>query len=262
VGRGIVTGARHRSGVCAWHLVLRRPGVAPGLELAKGGQICYNMRRCPGRMGKDPIARSMRTMEIVRFLRQEVKAALKLSPWLLISLLVAAVLVGVDPAATWGLFQSPLPAATSPLPTETVALPPETLPPPPEMPTLAATLIVTPTQTPIITATATLVPTVLPTEMPPVATAAPLTPTVPLVPSVSPQLSEPEATVEEIQHYAAEDSNFKFEWGMLFDSFALGASYVWMCCGVLLLVLVPVFFIVLWVASKRRRQGNDQQQLE
>jgi hypothetical protein len=203
---------------------------------------------------KDLIIRSVRNMEITHLVQQEVKAALRLSLWLLVPLLLAAVFVGIDPAATWGLFQSPPPTTTqSPLPTDTV-------PPPTEIPALTPTEIVTPTQAPIVTATAILTPTFAPTEIPPTATTAPPVPTATLAPSVTPAVSVPEATTEESQRYPTEDANLKFDWGMLFDSVALGASYVWICCGVLLLVLVPVFSIVLWVANKRRQQDKDQQQ--
>jgi hypothetical protein len=44
---------------------------------------------------------------------------------------------------------------------------------------------------------------------------------------------------------------------MLFDSLALAASYLWLCCGVILLLGVPLLFIVLWVASRRRNQPEE-----
>ena len=44
---------------------------------------------------------------------------------------------------------------------------------------------------------------------------------------------------------------------MLFDSVALGMTYLWMCCGALALFAVPVAFVVLWVAGKRYRQSEE-----
>ena len=55
----------------------------------------------------------------------------------------------------------------------------------------------------------------------------------------------------------AEDANLAFDWGMLFDSVALGVSYLWLCCGVLFLFAVPVGFVVLWVVSKRREAQEE-----
>jgi hypothetical protein len=44
---------------------------------------------------------------------------------------------------------------------------------------------------------------------------------------------------------------------MLFDSVALGLTYMWLCCGVLVLFGIPVVFVILWVASKRQAQAQD-----
>jgi hypothetical protein len=49
---------------------------------------------------------------------------------------------------------------------------------------------------------------------------------------------------------------------MLFDSLALGATYIWMCCGALVLFGVAFLFVILWVASKRFRQPEETEQPE
>jgi hypothetical protein len=41
---------------------------------------------------------------------------------------------------------------------------------------------------------------------------------------------------------------------MLFDSVALAVSYLWLCCGVFVLLGIPLFFLILWIAGKRRQQ--------
>jgi len=41
---------------------------------------------------------------------------------------------------------------------------------------------------------------------------------------------------------------------MLFDSLALGLTYVWMGCGVLVLLAIPAVFLVLWLVSRRRQE--------
>jgi hypothetical protein len=44
---------------------------------------------------------------------------------------------------------------------------------------------------------------------------------------------------------------------MLFDTVALAISRIWLCCGILVLVGIPVGFGILWVASKRRGQQEE-----
>jgi hypothetical protein len=77
--------------------------------------------------------------------------------------------------------------------------------------------------------------------------------------STTPSPTQPEATADE--RYAEGESNLKFDWSMLFDSIALGASYIWLCCGVLVVVSIPVAFAVLWVGG-RRRHPEPQGQAE
>jgi hypothetical protein len=45
---------------------------------------------------------------------------------------------------------------------------------------------------------------------------------------------------------------------MLFDSMALFFSYVWLCCGILLFIAVPLFFFVLWRTSASRQDEAGQ----
>jgi hypothetical protein len=66
-----------------------------------------------------------------------------------------------------------------------------------------------------------------------------------------------EAEPDSGQRYAQQDSNLLFDWSVLIDSVALGLSYVWLCCGVLVVLGIPAFFIVLWLASRRRQQGEE-----
>jgi hypothetical protein len=82
-------------------------------------------------------------------------------------------------------------------------------------------------------------------------------PTLTVPPSPTSTTVEATATPDERQRYAEEDSNLRFEWGMLFDSVALGLSYAWLCCGVLVLVAVPIVFLILWVAHRRRQQQRE-----
>jgi hypothetical protein len=181
----------------------------------------------------------MRNRRIVKLVRRETKALLKLGPWVLVSLVLAAVLWRTDLAAISGLFQSPAtPTATSEVPTAA--------PTPSEAPTELPTTAPTPT--------ATFTPTL--TTVPPTPTIeVTLTPTETLA-TATPALS---ATVEadESGRYASEDATLRFDWGMLFDTVALGLSYLWLCCGILLFLSIPVVFVLLSVASKRKRQEEE-----
>lgn len=183
----------------------------------------------------------MRNLELVRLVRREARGIRKLIPWVLVSLLLAAVLWRTDLAATSGLFQSP---ATLTPTTEPTTPTTEPATPTPATPTQSPTPMVTesPTATPR--------PSDTPTAITPTATDTPVP---------SPTLDEGQGTQEpdEEGRYPDEDSNVAFEWGMLFDTVALAISRIWLCCGILVLLGIPVGFVVLWVASKRRGQQEE-----
>ena len=167
----------------------------------------------------------------------------KLIPWVLVSLLLAAVLWRTDLVATSGLFQSP-------------ATPPPTAGPTTPTPTTEPTTPTPATPTPSATPMATASPTATPQ---PSETPATVTPTATDTPVPSPTLDEGQGTPEpdEEGRYPDEDSNVAFEWEMLFDTVALAISRIWLCCGILVLLGIPVGFVVLWVASKRREQQEE-----
>lgn len=216
-----------------------------------------------GRLGKDLIAQLMKSFGSFERIRREIRAALKFSPWLLGSLLLTAVLWRADLAATSELFQSPLPTdgVESPLATPTepptavpTQVPTDSLTGTPEAPTATMEPVASPTPelpsptatvaTPTPTATATF--TVTPTEVPPTLTPLPTATSTPGEPSSGDENRYPEG-----------DSNLVFDWSMLVDSTALAVSYVWLCCGAIILVGIPVIFAVLWIASKRREQEEE-----
>jgi hypothetical protein len=186
------------------------------------------------------MVRPTRKSRTMQQLRRELGAMLKLCPWVLAALLLVAVFWQADLAATTGLFQSP-PTAGPPtlIPTDT----------PPSLPTLEATETVTVEATLELTPTATLEPAA--TETPSPEAAATVVPT-------ATWTAEPAAEEGDSQgRYAEGESDLKFEWGMLLDSLALGVSYIWLCCGAVILVGLPVVFAVLWTASRRRRSLSE-----
>lgn len=204
----------------------------------------------------------MRISEVIRWARRELGALVRLSPWIVASLLLAAGIWRTDLSATSGLFQSP-PTATT--------LPPRSTPTPTQSPTVA------PTDTPVSTTepSATPEPTTLPTEIPATATEVPVEPTeapatetpAPVAPAGVQATDTPAPTATEergeqevepdSEAQSPEDPNLEFDWGELFDALALGASYLWLGCGILLVLLLPFLFIALWVASNRRKQQEE-----
>jgi outer membrane biosynthesis protein TonB len=204
------------------------------------------------------MTRPMNNQEMVRRLRREAKAALRLGPLVLASLLLAAIVWRADSAAISGTFQSsiigtptvPAPVDTAtPVPTSTATGQP-TAPFPPGTATAEPTAPA-PSETP------TLIPTEASAE--PSATAMPTEPPPADTPSPTPTSAEAtvEPTPDDKQRYPDGETDLKFEWGMLFDSVSLLLSYIWLFCGVLVFLTVPILFIVLWVASKRRQQQQE-----
>jgi hypothetical protein len=195
------------------------------------------------------MTRPTKNQEMVRRLRREVKAALKPSPLLLAAVLVAAMVWRADSAAISGTFQSSIiGTATAPAPLDTATATAT------GQPTATAPLG---TATEALPGTATVGPsapapgdtaTGMPTEVPPTAT---------LTPAPTDVVGTVEPTPDDKQRYPDGETDLKFEWGMLFDSVSLLLSYIWLFCGVLIFLTVPILFIVLWVASKRRQQQQE-----
>jgi hypothetical protein len=211
---------------------------------------------------------TMKKSDLVRWATQEIWAALRLFPLILVALLLVALFWHAGSAADSGLFQSsPVQPTTSPTlqPTSTPTTQPTQAPT--AQPTQAPTT--QPTQAPTLQPTAPVPTQTLPPagtdQVPPTQTpAATVTPTPSAQPTTITPVPSPTGgpgaaspTPDENQRYAGEDSNLNFEWGMLFDSLALFLSYTWLCCGALLFLAVPLVFVVLWVASKRRQPQEE-----
>lgn len=201
-------------------------------------------------LGKGGMASLKKRLGIAKIARREVRGLLSLGPWVLISLVLVALLSGADLAATAGLFQSPPPTEPA---TEVPTATEEVIPPTPtEAPVVVETATDFPTSTTVPTETP--VPTV-PTELSPTPTA---TPTMALIEAtVTPAPSATPTPEQDPDRYAEGESELTFDWAMLVDSAALAFTYVWLCCGVLVLLSIPVLFLVLWAASKRRQQSGE-----
>lgn len=197
----------------------------------------------------------MRNIEFVRRFHREFKAIVRLAPWLLIAMVVTFGLLRADLAATGALFQSPAGTFQSPASPTVEPVAPPTLPvvDPPTAEATAASPVITAT----VEVTPTMAPTVLPLATEPVTTT--LTPEG--VETLEAATETPEPTpVDESGRYAEGDSGLKFEWSMLFDSVALGLTYVWLACGALILLGIPAFFGILWLTSRRLQARAETQE--
>jgi hypothetical protein len=208
----------------------------------------------------------MRKQPIAEMLRREARAILKMVPWLVAALLMTALIWRTDLAAIAGIYQSPSGVFQSPPEETATPVPPTDAPTAePTVPRITATpteeVAATPTTEPTSVPAATAPPTITPvpsaTLFPtltstPSATALPTLTTVPLA---TQSVDQGEPTPDD-PRYSEGDSNLRFDLGMLFDSVALGLTYMWLCCGVLVLFGIPVVFIILWVASKRQAQAG------
>ena len=193
-------------------------------------------------------------------MRQEMRGVLRVSPLVLASLVLVALLWGTDSATVSGLLQSS-PVETPP------SLTPTAQPSPTATNTPELTLTGSPAVTTTVAPTEPVVPSETPTVVPPTETLAPTETPLPTEPPptdtpVPSATAEPEEPLDESQRYPEEESNLRFEWAMLFDSMSLLFSYIWLCCGILLFIAVPLFFFILWRTSADRREDAEQQEAE
>ena len=191
---------------------------------------------------------SLHGVRFVRFQRDHLgqKALLSLAVWLAVAACLALVFWHPASDAAGGLFQSDLPTpAEWPTSTATADAPTET-PLPTTSPVLTATVPVTDA-----TATSTQAPAPEPTQMPS-ATAT----------SVPPATPEPATAATVVQsgeagpRYPDEEAGIKFHWRTLVDALALGASYVWLACGVGVFLLVVILLLRALVHRRRSTPGR------
>jgi hypothetical protein len=201
------------------------------------------------------MAGPMRKSEWIERFRRGARTGLRLSPWLLLTLLFVLILWQTEPTALAGLFQSPPTAEPTVPATGTSEVVPSQVPTATITPVLTSTPTVLPSDTPTVLPSDT--PTVAPSESPTVNATQEL-PADEGVLTPAPTGEEGEGTIDRgPQRYAEGESDLNFDWGMLFDAAALGLSYVWLCCGVLIVLAFLLLFLVLWVASARRQRTEE-----
>ncbi len=196
-------------------------------------------------------------------------------PWLGVALLVAALLSPGTVTASRLVFQSPPespPAATpTPIPpSPTPPPPPPTPTPPPPEPATDTPVPAAPTPTesaPIETVPAEVVPTEAapteaasptqepPTQEAPLPTVEPTQPPAPLPQATFPaQVTQaPEAfpTPRAQQPPDTRGGQPVINWVKFWDTLAVLIAYPWLCCGVGLLLLVPLILLFLEIRGRR-----------
>jgi hypothetical protein len=180
-----------------------------------------------------------------RFRRWRDIATLKTVWWLLLVGLVVALLLGGGTAAADRLFQSPPTDTVAPSPTSpSTSTPTPTSQDTPGPPT--ATLEPSQTASPAAPTADTPTPEASPTDVESVVPAPDtLTPTAP------PAATEPSPGSD---RYTPSEGELVFDWRLLVDTLILGLSWSWLCCGVLLLVAIPVGVAVIYVVNRRRQE--------
>ncbi|MFN8457493.1 MAG: hypothetical protein U0401_23010 [Anaerolineae bacterium] len=98
-----------------------------------------------------------------------------------------------------------------------------------------------------------------PVEQPPVvdpnAPQPPIEPSPPAAVAPTPPPPEPARRNREEPPEAEADagpSNFILDQAELIDTVVVTSAWVWLCCGILLLLIVPLFFVVVYIRGRRK----------
>lgn len=191
-----------------------------------------------------------------RCVRRHVRAILTLLPLIALAWCTALVMYQGDERA-WAssLFQSPVqpeaPAPTRPAPEKVL---PPTVQRPTPVPAPSPTPPPPPTQPPVQPVQQQVEPVVPPPDQP-----APVQqPTQPPVEQqAQPQPPTPPAPPPAAQNSSA-PPEIVIDSGLLIDSILVYISYVWLCCGVLAFILIPVIFLALYVLGIRRSSSSEE----
>ncbi len=163
------------------------------------------------------------------------RSTIKMGVWLLVGLAAALLLWRTGDVALAGLFQSDLtPTVVPPTLPQTVVVTVET-------PTVLPTAVPSPTETPVPPTQVVETPTLLPT-----ATQS--------VPRPTSAAVSGGGLIEEKRESATSGSR------SFLANLGLVLAYIWLVCGVVVLLAVIALFVFLWRAGRRRREGTGQDQ--
>lgn len=192
------------------------------------------------------------TNSVYTYLRRNITTTITLLPFMILALLGALLLFQQEGAVSASqLFQSPVSPAQEPAPppkpTPEKVLPP-TVPPRPA------------TETPVpVPTTPQEVQPPAPVEPPERVQPAPSEPEqlpAPTEPNAPPEIVQPQNPVQPPPVNPGQ-SEIVVDSGLLIDSVLVYLSYAWLCCGVIIFIMIPILFLVLYVwGSQRARSAN------
>lgn len=194
------------------------------------------------------------TCSVYRYLRQNIRTIVTLLPLIALALGISLVVYQGDRIVLASpLFQSPVEPGVEapPEPPADRPKPEKVLPPAEQRPTP--------------------IPIPSPTSPPPAEEAVPVAPVMPDQPSPDQQLAQPPAPDQPPPDQQPippppepppppgqtelGQPEMVIDSGLLIDSILVYISYAWLCCGVIIFVMIPVVFLVLYVLGVRR-SGN------
>jgi outer membrane biosynthesis protein TonB len=208
--------------------------------------------------------KSLSLSALLSTLHSQARRAAVWLPWLAAALLLAAALAPGTAVASRLVFQSPqspLPAEPTPLPVPTATpVPAEPAPPPARQPTQPPAP--QPTQPPAEQPTQppaeqpTQPPAEQPTQPPaeqatPAATASP-SPAAKATQSPAPSPTARPTRTPTPEPEAEGEGEATINWVKFWDTLVVWLAYPWMCCGVGLLLLVPLILLYLEISGRRR----------
>jgi hypothetical protein len=195
-------------------------------------------------------------------------ASLARLPSLFIVALFVTCLLATGNATAEMLFQSPQSPPTPPPAEPPPAEQPPTEPPPTEQPpteqppTEQPPAEQPPTEQPPAEQPPTEQPSPAeqpPAEQPSPAEQPPLEPVAPLEPSTSeapppqePLPESPETGGNELPLEDEQASNFILDRAELIDTVVVSSAYIWLCCGVVLFLLIPLFLLLLYIRGRSK----------
>lgn len=205
------------------------------------------------------------------FTRRSLRGTLPLLLLVLLVALPAAVALhpGQGPALASQLFESPVSPVQQPTAAPQVRVPaapqptakpkpekvlPPTVPPPAAQPAQVEPTAVPPTQPPPAQQRVPAAPTQAPAAEAP--TSPPPTTAPPAEEQATPVPPPPPVPGEEVQPGSG-SGEVIIDSGLLIDSILVYVSYAWLCCGILLFILIPIVFVGLYIWGAQRRKNAN-----
>lgn len=191
------------------------------------------------------------TESILAYLRRNMKTATPLVPLITLAMIISSILLQSDGLVSASqLFQSPV----SPVQEQSQKPTPEKVLPPSEPIPAKPTPVPLPTQPPATQPPVPPEPVELPTQPPqpePTQPAAQPTET----PTAPPPIVDVPSPAQPAPAYPG-GAEIVIDSGLLIDSLLVYVAYAWLCCGVLIFIMIPIGFLLLYVWGAQRAKNN------